>query len=694
MAPTKIDQGTLIILDIGRNVSKTEGKGEKSFFESARECTARIIERKIISQGKNYLGIILLGSKKSTGDFKYIEVFSELQTPTWQMIRNLPDQPTKAKGNWFDAIIVAANHYMNEVSGVKIMNKKIILMTNFEAASYVDREDIEKVLVGFKESGLEIDVFGPDIYSENNKNEDLELARELVEGTNGTTTTFDFIMKYLLFHKKKVVNPTPWNVDLSIGPNIKIPVSAYIRLKDQPVVKNWLASVRDPVTNTASTTEGIMKNKIFVNSENQSVVEHSEVIKGYCYGQEIIPFSECDKSMLYESGGKSLAVYGFTQEDNITWQCLNGDGLSYVFGQKNDKKAQYAIRCLAECLHELKLVGIVRRVYNNGNAPKMYALMPVIDPNFICLSMVGICFKEDIKSIAFPPLNLKKFATTDEQVDAFKELIKAMDLTKAYDEDEFDDTEAFPIAECVSPSAQYVLDCIAFRAMNPGKPLPPPRDDIMMLFKVPPLIEKRSRDPLEKLKNLFELKKVEVRTRKKQTVPEMDIENVAKSDNNENMDDMPKINLDVYNKPNKVYRVGTIDPIDDFNTLKTEGKPLQELYKEMGEAIENMIFSNFDGNYDNAFKAMLYYRTECVKSDPSYYNNWLREFKMELHDRKKNNILNMFSDRKVDFILKEENDKSTFENADEDSQLYEMETMPTLTEVSISTEVNDMFDEM
>lgn len=96
---SRVDQGIVIILDIGRNVSTPEEKNEKSFFAEARECAAKIIERKIMSQGKNLLGIVLLGSKKTknnmadqcAGAFRRIELLHELQSPNWQMIRNLPE---------------------------------------------------------------------------------------------------------------------------------------------------------------------------------------------------------------------------------------------------------------------------------------------------------------------------------------------------------------------------------------------------------------------------------------------------------------------------------------------------------------------------------------------------------------------------------------------------------------------------
>lgn len=556
-----------------------------------------------------------------------------------------------------------------------------------------------QVINGFKDENFELDIIGPDIYDETQKSEDIQIARNFIEATNGATATFEYAMRYLLFHKKKIDNSMPWNVDLSIGPNVKIPVSSYIRLKDEPAVKTWMKAVKDPVTLTASTSEGIMTNKVHVNAENQDVVETESVMKGYHYGQQIIPFSECDKSLLYEPGDKSLLLYGFTHSSNINWQALKGDGLAYVFGRKGDKKAQHAIRCLIECLHDTSLVGIVRRVYNKGNAPKMYALMPVIDTNnYICLSMVELCYKDDIKYMAFPSTNLKRYACTDEQVDAFKDLIKAMDLTKAYD-DTFDDTEAFPIAETVSPSVQYVLDCIAFRAMNPGKPLPEPRDDIMMLFKAPPLIEKRSKEPIEKLKNLFTLTKVEkkVRDRKNKTQDDINDDNLnhipdVKTENNDV--DMPLVQLPTKTS-NTTAKIGTIDPVNDFKVLVEQGKSFNDISDQMTEAIESLVYCNLDGTYSKPLAAMKFYRDECVKSDPAPYNNWLQKFKSALSSRKKDDVLDLINEKQLNFILKEENDSSTYENVDShDTQLYENDTVPDATELTIDTEVNDMFDEM
>ncbi|KAM3959491.1 X-ray repair cross-complementing protein 5 [Aphomia sociella] len=706
--PPKIDQAAIIVLDVGKNVASPDEKLGKSFFEEAKECAARILERKIISQGKNLVSILLLGSKnsennlheQSDGNFKYIEMLAELRNPTWELIRNLPSEPSKKKGDWIDALLVAVDHFQNGTSGFKIMDKKIILMTNFKSPTYEDQNGVKKILNGFQEESITVDLIGPDLYQDSE--EDFEIARQFVECTGGATATFDNTMRYLLFHKKKSVNAIPWNVDLNIGPNIKIPISSYIKSKDEPAVTKWKKAVKDPITTTASATEGIIKQKTLMIAENQSVVEKDAIIKGHHYGQNIIPDNNIKST--YESGEKGLYVYGFTNKNNVKWENLTGNGVSYVFGRKGDKKAQYAIRCLVECLQELKLAAVVRRVYINGAAPKMYVLMPVIDSdNYISLSMIEICYRDDIKYMSFPTTNLKKYECSNKQVEAFKELIKAMDLSNAYDET-YDDNEAFPIAETVSPSIQYILDCISFRAMNPGKPLPQPRDDIMALFKIPPLLEKKSREPLHVLKDLFTLKKIECKTRvKKENSAALNMNNNAVIGNDHLTgsvesttvtSDIPRVTLPI--KTNEIDSIGTEHPIRDFEALMEKKQTLSDLSPQMTKAIERLFNSNFDGNYGNALKTLKYFREKCVQTDPSYYNTWYGQFKTSLTDCKNEDILEVINNNKLSFILQNENVLSTYDNMDshEDSQLYENDTVPDMTEITVQSDVRDMFDEM
>lgn len=91
---------TIIIFDVGENVSQSDEKNTKSFFENARDCIKRILERKIMSNPDDLLGIILMGTKTTKnnlaeqvdGAFTNIHVLSECKTPIWEVIRSLPEK--------------------------------------------------------------------------------------------------------------------------------------------------------------------------------------------------------------------------------------------------------------------------------------------------------------------------------------------------------------------------------------------------------------------------------------------------------------------------------------------------------------------------------------------------------------------------------------------------------------------------
>ncbi|CAH2043304.1 unnamed protein product, partial [Iphiclides podalirius] len=140
-------------------------------------------------QGKDLIGVILMGTKETKnslaeqcpGSFKHIKFFSELELPAWKTIRELPSVPTQYRGDWFDALVVAADYFKNGFSGIKCLNRRIILMTNFECYSSVDENDFKQALNGFKEGDIQVDVIGCDIYSEICKNNDIDLVKKIVE---------------------------------------------------------------------------------------------------------------------------------------------------------------------------------------------------------------------------------------------------------------------------------------------------------------------------------------------------------------------------------------------------------------------------------------------------------------------------------------------------------------------------------
>ncbi|XP_013179734.1 PREDICTED: X-ray repair cross-complementing protein 5-like [Papilio xuthus] len=660
-------QGTVIIFDIGPNTLVLDGN-DKSFFQRSKEFITRVIERKIITLDKEPLALFLMGCENagiSCVNFKF-------EIPSWNMIRNLPCEPTENTADWFESLTYAVNLFTTKNIDCKteIINKRIILLTNFMTASSITEDKKEKIKNQLVNENFQVDVIGCDLFEEPCTDSDKNLAKIIVNDTNGVNILFDDAMRQLNFYKKKHVAGNPWLVDLCIGPNINIPISSYIRTQKETPLKTWKEAIRDPLTNRASTVLRVNKKKLYINAENK-VVNNKDIVKGVHYGGTIIPLLSLDVNFNYIAESKSLNIYCFTSASNLKWENLNYDSLSYIFGRKDDKNACNTIRCLAECLMARNLIAIARGLKKKNCAPRMYALMPVKENK--SLSMVGICYKEEIKHMIFPQTECKKFTCSREQIDAFKDLIKAMNLNT----DELEGSEAFEFSKVPSPYAQYAYDSIVFRANNPDKPLPKPRDDIINLFQVPTLIKMRVTELIEKLKSLFVLNKI----------------NANQIDNSEAMvvtDDVENIKTESIEYIES-KSIGTVNPINDYNLLLSLGRPLNTISQEMSNAIETLFNSNSDQHKCKAIDAMLFFRAESVKDNPIFYNKWLKGFKMELIDRKKDDIIKLIEEKEMDFILNNENELSELKSVD--NEMCKMDTC-NLIDVAISSEVTDFFDNM
>lgn len=105
------------MLDVGENTLVSSGKGGTSFFQRAKNCVSKIIQKKIFAKPNDEVALILMGSddtkndlNKSLSGFNNIEEKIPLQMPTWEMVRAL-DQltPCDFSCDWVDSLVVALN---------------------------------------------------------------------------------------------------------------------------------------------------------------------------------------------------------------------------------------------------------------------------------------------------------------------------------------------------------------------------------------------------------------------------------------------------------------------------------------------------------------------------------------------------------------------------------------------------------
>lgn len=97
------------------------GSNGLSFFDRAKECVSKIMQKKIFAKPNDEVGLVLMGAEETSNDlnsslqgFENIVEMTQLQIPTWEMIRDLDKlNPCDYSSDWVDGLIVALNFAKN-----------------------------------------------------------------------------------------------------------------------------------------------------------------------------------------------------------------------------------------------------------------------------------------------------------------------------------------------------------------------------------------------------------------------------------------------------------------------------------------------------------------------------------------------------------------------------------------------------
>jgi ATP-dependent DNA helicase 2 subunit 2 len=98
------------------------GNSGMSFFDRAKNCVSKIIQKKIFQKPNDEIGLILMGSENTENDlnssldgYEHIVEAVKLQMPTWEMVRFLDKiTPTDFSSDWADGLTVGLNFARNE----------------------------------------------------------------------------------------------------------------------------------------------------------------------------------------------------------------------------------------------------------------------------------------------------------------------------------------------------------------------------------------------------------------------------------------------------------------------------------------------------------------------------------------------------------------------------------------------------
>ena len=522
----------------------------------ALQCASSFVERKLYSESKDMLGVILFGCQETANPLDYpgVKVVGGgLTLADWDTVAFLKEQVagSDAQGDWLDALVVACDFLKNETEGKKFSALKIVLFSELGCPADSEDDQVDLIIEGMKLlDNIDFTHIGPD-WGENDQAEvkheqgpdsqggagpsksngalvdnlqgwppgkpqslvqrqNEELVARLVHETDGMICTLEEALATFLFKSKKKLKPTPWKVDFEVGPDIRITTSGFIRLRRAPP-KSWSKCLARPATGEEELE--LKADVTFVrNNEEQEEVDDDNMVQAYKYGPEMVVISREDEEAARHKGedGKKLQLFGFLSRDQIRPCDLVGDGCMLFLPQENDPNSEAALAALSEAMLQLGVVAIVRKAYRKGTAARLGVLVPEpSDSGGISLSYIELPFAEEVRDLSFPSLP----QPGEEQLSVMDDLIDVMMLTQGEGEER---VEVLKTEETLNPSNQYLYQVLTERSMRPGCIIPSPADHISAMLQPPVEIMTAMEPVAQRMREVFATEEM-VKTKAKRT---------------------------------------------------------------------------------------------------------------------------------------------------------------------------------
>ncbi|XP_063144905.1 X-ray repair cross-complementing protein 5 isoform X3 [Candoia aspera] len=528
----------VLCMDVGFSVSNS-APGEESPFEQAKKVITMFVQRQVFAESKDEVSLVLFGTENTSnslasGDqYQHITVHRHLMLPDFDLLEDIQNMTPlgSEQGDILDALIVCMDLLQKETIGKKYDKRHIEVFTDLGSPFSEDQLDI--IIANLKKTGISLQFFlpfpmngedgGGDAsaathasrnhtsfpgkgLSEQQK-EGLQMVKKLMfsldeEGLEDIYTFRESLERLSVF-KTVERRPMPWPCQLTIGSNLSIRIVAYKAFTEEKVKKSWI--VVDAKTHKK---EDIQKETVYcLNDDDETEVQKEDVIQGFRYGSDIIPFSKVDEEqMKYKTDGKCFAVLGFCRSSLIQTYRYMGNQVLKVFAAKDDEVAAVALSALIHALNELDMVAIVRYVYNWKSQPQVGAAFPLIKNEYECLAYVQLPYMEDLRHYMFSSLkNNKKYTPTDDQLCAVDSLIDSMSLV-CEDESEGTIKDIFKTSKFPNPLFQRLYQCLQHKAFHPDAPLPPIEKHLLDMLEAPQQVTAKCQAPLQKVKALFPLK--------------------------------------------------------------------------------------------------------------------------------------------------------------------------------------------
>jgi len=673
-----MNEAVCLVIDTGDSASQQPPSGA-SFLNAALECASMFVSKKLFSESKEVFGVVLFGTEETNnpladlGDsyqnIKFIE--RGFCRADWETIQYLREhvEGGRLPGDWVDAVVVALHCLREESQDKKFSALKIVLFSDLGGEAGLDQ--VETIIKGMKDTNVEFNHIGPkwleDKKSENGgaengfdednpkpstsrgepdksqytskpqtamQKQNADVLAHMIVELDGISTDLDEAMGYFICKNKKAKKPQAFKICFEVGPDIRINMVGFKNIKHEPP-KSWKRCLARPTTGVEDGQELKPVSRLVTNDENQTEVEPDEVIIGYRYGDyRCIITQEDEDAVKFDGGPRAMCLFGFINNNQIKFEDLVGDGATTFIPLEGDDNSSVALSVLGQAMLEEGVVAIVRKVYSKSSAPRLGVLAPEHDEDGeLILAYAELPFSEDLRELPFASLENPRRPLTEEQLDAVDELIDRMDLEV---ENEDGETEVLVNPEnTLNPGYQYLYSCLTAKAINKDLPLPPIPQRLIESLEVPSLLtaEGRLEPTLQRLRNLFPLEEV-VKEKGKRTG-----EKVFGTKEGTEPEEKKQRLGDEEDEETRIFNVGTVNPVDDFNYLLSNssvtGASIESTGLQLESVVDRLLASAFGTDLNPKIVSCLQaYRQACKDlKKPTQFNDFIRTVKDKVAER-------------------------------------------------------------
>ncbi|CAL1582369.1 unnamed protein product [Knipowitschia caucasica] len=717
----------VLCMDVGFSMSHS-APGEEPPFDLAKKVMQKFVQRQVFAETKDELALVLFGTEDTKNSlqqddqYEHISVHRHLMIPDFELLEEIANQiqPENQVADWLDALVVCMDLLQTETKGKKYERLIIALLTDL--SSQVSSDNLDIIIGNLKKAGITLQFFLPfpvDKEDEDGRSGDggapggppgtrkgmtqeqqqgLDMVKHIMlslDEEDGLDEVYSFrnALEELHMFKRIERRPMAWPCQLTIGSSLPIRIVGYKSVTEEKLKKTWLT-----VDAQSNQKDDVKKETVFCrDDDNETEVQAEDIIQGFRYGSDIVPFSKVDQDqMKYRHDGKCFAVLGFTKQNMIQRHHFMGNQVLKIFAPKDDEHAGIALSALIRALDQLNMVAIVRYAYNKVSNPQVGAAFPCIKSNYECLVYVQLPFSEDLRHFTFPSLENKKSTPSESQLSAVDSLIDSMMLVE--EDEDGEHTDMLQVHHIPNPSFQRHFQCLHHRAVSPGTALPPMEPWLVAALERPEVVNQRCQAPLTELKRKFPLTEVEKKKTKKTSEQifgkeseETDAKKAKKEDDEEeyNLADIAE---------GSVTSVGSVDPARDFRTLvRQKTHPFGDVCQQLTHRIEQLLSNKNSQYYMKSFTCIQAFREQSVhQGNAELYNGYLQSLKRSIPNRGLEVFWDLLVQDRVTLISKDEVEGSTISKQEANQFLVtaEKEEEKASPAVEDTGDVDDLLDMM